>query len=259
MYRAWGGRGRGLFTTPTPTLPPKNLESRVVGSAPPRAIHILPTPRMVVFVACLLASAASIDLATFDGSTSHTWHVENDPVMGGQSFSNFSVKSLPTGKKVGEWRGQCRIVPSLQAPGFTIAMTEAPALATFPNVADEEGLLISMRNVAGSVSMFKVAFCDTKVNPYRCQFGTFKTNFTCPQSDGFRTAFVPWSAFSDKWDPATGLPTGDEPPTRQSLASISQVQLWVEGVVGDFHVWIEGVRAGKISEEAVANREEEEI
>ena len=58
-------------------------------------------------------------------------------------------------------------------------------------------------------------------------------------------AFIPWKDFSDKWDPATGEPTSDDPPTATSLASISQVQLWVEGVAGDFHVWVEGIRAGK--------------
>ena len=59
-----------------------------------------------------------------------------------------------------------------------------------------------------------------------------------------QTVFVPWSEFSDKWSPATGQHTSEHPPTAKSLASISQVQLWVEGVAGDFHVWIDGVRAG---------------
>jgi len=166
--------------------------------------------------------------------------------MGGQSFSNFSVITTPEGRAVGEWIGQCRIVPSLGAPGFTIALTESPALAKFPSAADEDGLLVTVRNLAGSITSFKVAFCDTHTNPYRCQFGTFKANFTMVASDEFQTAFVPWDKFSDQWDPATGEHTAEDPPTAKSLASISQVQLWVEGVEGDFHLWIEGVRAGKM-------------
>ncbi len=199
----------------------------------------------------LIAPLSIVDLATFDGTTSHTWHVENDPVMGGQSFSNFSTTTTHLGKPVGQWMGQCRIVPSLQAPGFTIVMTEAPALASFPSVADEDGLAVTMRNVQGNITTFKVAFCDTHVNPYRCQFGTFKTNFTMKHSNGFHTAFLPWASFSDKWSPATGEPTAHNPPNRSSLESITQVQLWVEGVAGDFHVEIEGIRADKKPQEPI--------
>ena len=118
-------------------------------------------------LASLALALGVVDLATFDGTAPHKWSTENDPVMGGQSFSNFTTRSLSANATVGEWMGQCRIVPSLQAPGFTIALTEAPISASFPSVADEEGLLITMRNVDGNVTSFKVAFCDTKINPYR--------------------------------------------------------------------------------------------
>ena len=140
----------------------------------------------VVFAGLL--SAATVPLATFDGEANHTWSVENDPVMGGQSFSNFTViTDEAAGKTVGEWIGQCRIVPSLGAPGFTIALTESPALSTFPSAADEDGLLVTMRNVAGNITKFKAAFCDTKTNPYRCQFGTYKAAFMMPHTNGLHT------------------------------------------------------------------------
>ena len=60
-----------------------------------------------------------------------------------------------------------------------------------------------------------------------------------------QTVFVPWSRFSDKWSPATGAHTSEDPPTAKSLQSISQVQLWVEGVAGTFHVWLQSIYAGK--------------
>jgi len=193
----------------------------------------------------MLVAPLAIDLATFDGSAPHKWTVENDPVMGGQSFSNFSLTTLAGNRTVGEWMGQCRIVPSLQAPGFTIALTEEPALSTFPSVVGEDGLEVRMHNLHGNITSFNVAFCDTHINPYRCQFGTFKATFKMPHTNGFHTAFVPWSSFSDKWDPATGQHTEENPPTNASLASISQVQLWVEGLAGDFHVLIDGIRTSK--------------
>lgn len=202
-------------------------------------------PSMALFMV-LAAPLSAIDLATF-GNTIHRWHVENDPVMGGQSVSTLKNTTTHLGKQVGEWIGECRIVPSLGAPGFTIAMTEDPTLGTakFPNVAKEDGLTVTLRNVKGNVTQFKVAFCDTHIDPYRCQFGTYKANFTAKHSNGFTTVFLPWDAFTDKWSPSTGEPTAHDPPNHYSLASISQVQLWVEGIAGDFHVEIEGIRADK--------------
>ena len=100
----------------------------------------------------MLVAPLAIDLATFDGSAPHKWTVENDPVMGGQSFSNFSLTTLAGNRTVGEWMGQCRIVPSLQAPGFTIALTEEPALSTFPSVVGEDGLEVRMHNLHGNIT-----------------------------------------------------------------------------------------------------------
>merc|ERR1711998_420576 len=89
------------------------------------------------------AAAAPIDLATFDEKSSHTWKTESDPVMGGQSDSTFVVKG-----GYGVYAGTCRIVPSLRAPGFTIALTETPLLhQSFPDVSSMDGLILGLRNV----------------------------------------------------------------------------------------------------------------
>lgn len=191
----------------------------------------------------LLLVASDVPLATFDGRAPHSWQTENDPVMGGQSNGKWSTTTIAN-KTYGEWTGECKIVPALKAPGFTIALTKSPLTAKFPDVHDQDGLLITAKNL-GNVSTFNVAFCDSRINFYRCQFGSFKANFSMPVSDYFSTVFVPWGHFSDKWSSATGKHTKEDPPTAASLSKISQVQVWVEGVAGKFHVLLEGISAGK--------------
>ena len=201
---------------------------------------------MLSAVLALIGLLGSVPLATFDGKkgTAHRWVVENDPIMGGQSVSNWSLTST-TGGTVGEWRGECRIVPALSAPGFTIAMTSGSLVQHFPDVSDMDGLLLGMRNVGGNITTFMLAFCDSHIDVYRCQFASYKAKFTLPRSDTMQEVFVPWSAFSDKWSAETGEHTKEDPPTHRSLKSISQLQLWVEGVAGDFHIWLKHVSAGK--------------
>jgi len=165
---------------------------------------------------------------------------ENDPVMGGQSSSSFSVKD-----GYGDYSGTCRIVPKLKAPGFTIALTEFPTFAkTFPDASSADGIILGVRNVGGSVSDFKFAFCSSRM-PFKCQFMSFKADFTIAKGEDFSEVFLPWSSFSDKWDAATGKHKGEQPPSHADLKSITQLQLWTEGVEGDFHLQLKYVRAGK--------------
>lgn len=189
---------------------------------------------------------AEVEMADFGGSAPHQWHSENDPVMGGQSSSSFAV-----GDGFGIYKGSCRIVPKLSAPGFTIAMTETPLKGHFPDVSSMDGLLLGLRNAGGNITSFKVAFCDSRVNWWRCQLQTFKAAFDLPASGDFKEVFVPWSEFSDKWDASTGKHTAEEPPTASSLRSVTQLQLWTEGVLGDFEVHVKYIKAGK-SAKAVA-------
>jgi len=183
-----------------------------------------------------------IDLATFDGKAPHKWHSENDPVMGGKSSSTVEMS-----QGFADYKGTTRIVPALKAPGFTIAMTEGfPFLSKFPDVSSMDGLTISVRNI-GNFTGYKIAFCDSHINFYRCQVQSFKADLVVPSSadGGFQDVFVPWSEFSDKWNAATGKHTAKSPPGASSLNSITQLQIWTEAVEGDFHLQFQYVRASK--------------
>jgi len=188
-----------------------------------------------------LEESSYLDLATFDGKAPHTWHSENDPVMGGKSSSAVKQQAASL-----DYSGTTRIVPALKAPGFTIAMTENPLVSHFPDVSAMDGLTVSIRQVGGSnFTGYKLAFCDSHINFYRCQMETFKADLVIPAGSDFQEVFVPWSKFSDKWNPATGKHTAENPPTASSLKSITQLQLWTEAQEGDFHVELQYVRASK--------------
>ncbi|CAK0883588.1 unnamed protein product [Prorocentrum cordatum] len=185
------------------------------------------------------AIADFVDLATFDGKAPRKWHSENDPVMGGQSDSTVQVA-----KSFADFKGSTRIVPSLQAPGFTIALTEGPLLSRFPDVSAMDGLAVSVSNMGAPYSGFKIAFCDSHLF-FRCQFQSFKAALPVPAaaSRGFQEVFVPWKEFSNRWNASTGEHTAESPPGPSSLRSITQLQLWAEGVEGDFDLRFSYVRA----------------
>mmetsp|Transcript_54886 Transcript_54886/g.166781 ORF Transcript_54886/g.166781 Transcript_54886/m.166781 type:complete len:410 (-) Transcript_54886:276-1505(-) len=183
-------------------------------------------------------ASGHVDLATFDGAAPHAWRSENDPVMGGQSSSSFTERD-----GYGEFAGSCRLVPQLRAPGFAIALTEPPLVGHFPDVSSMAGLSLGVRVAGGNITSFKFAFCDSRINPFRCQFQSFKADFVLKPSDDFQEVFLPWGVFSDKWSAYTGEHTAENPPKADSLRSITQLQMWTEGVLGDFILHVKYIRA----------------
>ena len=90
----------------------------------------MPQLRRSLFATVLTAAAAAAAAVRGDGDDSNLllsftdasvdtfqWMAENDPVMGGVSTSNVTVVE---GDHLA-WQGECKIVPSLAAPGFCIA------------------------------------------------------------------------------------------------------------------------------------------
>jgi len=190
----------------------------------------------------MMDTASAIALWTSDGKAPHKWHSENDPVMGGKSSS-----TVEECQGYEDFKGTTRIVPALNAPGFTIAMTEGfPFLSKFPDVSTMDGLTISVRNI-GNFTGYKIAFCDSHINFYRCQVQSFKADLGIPSATdgGFQDVFIPWSKFSDKWDASTGKHTAENPPQASSLKSITQLQIWTEAVEGDFELQFQHILASK--------------
>ena len=75
--------------------------------------------------------------------TRSTWQDQNDPVMGGQSSSNFSVVDQGN-ESYGLFQGTVRNVPKLKAPGFAKIATITPAFKTvdISDYGSETGVIV---------------------------------------------------------------------------------------------------------------------
>jgi len=196
---------------------------------------------MLLLLCAAVAHAADfVDLITFDGS--YDWKLVNDPVMGGVSNSTWTVD-----KKEGmaTWVGDCRIVPSLQAPGFCNAETSDPFTSSFGDASGFTHLDILLRSRV-DYGGFKISFAANTINP---QFKCFKSDFEVNSNGGWQIVSIPFSSFSNEWSPSTGEPTtkcsedSRVCPTDSDLKKIEQFGFWMEGVEGHFDVDIKWVRA----------------
>jgi len=208
----------------------------------------------------LLALGNHVDLVTFDGAAKETtwkWEEVNDPVMGGQSTGTFKV-----GAKTAVFNGDCKIVPSLKAPGFCNAKTTDGGLIPGRHFKDgragkflEGGLSLLVRSSI-AFGGFKVTFAADTINP---QFKSYKAPFNVTSDNTWQEVFVPFTSFSNDWSSYTGLcstkdPTGKQHiccskehpevcPTKKSLEDISQMEIWAEGAEGTFNLEVQYIRA----------------
>jgi len=186
-----------------------------------------------------------VDLVTFDGSKNSgafKWKLVNDPVMGGVSKSTWTINRTA---QMAQWIGDCRIVPSLKAPGFCNAETSDPFFTHFNNAAGFSHLQIKMRSRV-DYHGFKISFA---ANTWVPQFKSFKADFNVTSDGNWQVINIPFSQFSNDWSASTGEPVktcSEHPevcPTDSDLAKIESLGFWTEGVKGHFDVDIEFVRA----------------
>ena len=210
-------------------------------------------------------SAPGVALLTFDGepSTKHAVQNMDDPVMGGASSSEFEVSDGAC-----SFHGKCAIVPSLNAPGFCKLATVGGIFHPAPKFADasrfiDGALLIEVRSSTPAYEGFKVAFGAKNATRPRPGFHhappSFKAPFRVPAASGYSVVRVPFSSFSVDWSEYTGAcdtkdPTGEQHtccgpehpevcPTAAHLAAITSLELWAEGVEGDFALDVKSVSA----------------
>jgi len=225
--------------------------------------------KAALFVAPVLGS--ELKWATFDGvpETTAPWAVQNDPVMGGGSTSDFKMTSDNTGL----FTGNCRIVGFLGAPGF--AKLRAKDFQ-FADVTGFEKLALRVKSSTPDYKGFKISFGAPGVpNAKGPHFGpksdgAYKADFALSGND-WQTVEVPLTQFSydcskytgrcDSQDPSSvanaGVQheccadSGIEPSSpdvcvdSQYLSVVNDVEIWAEGVVGEFNLEIEWVGVTK--------------
>lgn len=200
-------------------------------------------------------------LATFDGvnSTAFSWRDQNDPVMGGASTSSFQVKQDSSGK-YGVFNGTCAIVSFLKAPGFAKITTISSALND-ASAHINGSLQLRVRSSTPGYTGFRLGF-GAKDVPKTSIFGgsSFKASFQVNSTD-WQVITVPFASFSYDWSGYTGSCDTKDPglfghqhhccsaahpevcPTSKFLATMTEVDIWAEGVKGDFHLELAWVRA----------------
>merc|ERR1711871_582566 len=185
---------------------------------------------------------------------SHTWQELNDPVMGGQSTGTFSVTD-----GIGVFNGSVVDVPFLHAPGF---ITVRAVQSTFPDVSSCTSFGITARAV-GDYKGFRISFgtahpADAKRHAYG-----YKAPLVNPGAK-FKDITIPFDAFSDLWDDATGdiiTPCSSNEkycPDDATLRDMRTIQLWGEGVAGDVYMEVKrfyasGCATSKSSTKSVSN------
>ena len=197
-----------------------------------------------------MANTKTILLEDFHNPTNH-WAVLNDPVMGGESYSNLEID---TDNGVAKFTGKCAIVPKLQAPGFITMETGSQFMekpSKFADVSSCTGFSLELKtntNYAG----YRFSFGKAHAKGGRFAFG-YKTplvlDVDLPPVGEFGTVVLPFDRFSDKWDDATGdiqVECADDPtycPTRKWLQRMETMSFWGEGVEGMVDLEIKTISA----------------
>ena len=191
--------------------------------------------------ASLLAAPGTVLLADFKGTdpdATHKWRANNDPVMGGQSYSTVKVEG-----GVLNFTGACKLVPALQAPGFITAVNYD--WHPWRDVSSCAGLQISSKSF-NSYAGFRVSFGTAHASGGKRFAYGYKAHFV-PPTKATGAVAIPFHNFSDFWDDATGKPihtcTEDAKycPDKKTLSNVKTMSIWAEGVEGDVHLEVSAI------------------
>jgi len=267
-----GSRGRKLSDCGTLTEQLDGLTQIGIGSSGVAGpFHVELTSISAVSAKIAEVDEPSFKLATFDGTkeTSLSWKLLLDPVMGGASTGDYSISADGTAL----FNGTCNIVQSLAAPGF--AKIEGKASDKLVDITSADSIVMKVRSSTPEYQGFKIAFGAPGV-PSNTRFqrqGSYKTEFNLGKSLGWQVVEVPLSHFSRDTSDFTGRCDTQDPDRRgqsgkqhycckdsglepsnsevcvesKYLSGINDLQVWAEGVEGDFQLEIEWIGAKKSS------------
>merc|ERR1719436_45906 len=224
-------------------------------------------PTAIKCMAFLLGAslAAELKLATFDEAkeTMVSWRALNDPVMGGASTSTFKT----TTNKTGLFNGTCAIVSFLKAPGYA----KIQGLAKFADMTGYDNIALRVKSSTPDYQGFKVAFAAPGI-PKTSIYGgaSYKAGFKLTGVD-WQLVEVPLTQFSYDWSGYTGRCDTKDPDSwfakskqhyccsksglqpskpkvcveNQFLSKINSIEVWAEGVKGEFNLEIDWIGATK--------------
>jgi hypothetical protein len=202
-----------------------------LAAAPAATLAAAPAATLAAVPAATAATAAPVTLLAFDGSPAAASSLVpmDDPVMGGQSHSAFSVQH-----RLGVWEGEVDVVSFLGKPGFCTARAR-----TKTSLAGRAGIEIVARNAGGELTNFELHL-GTSGSRVAGREGTFVANFELTRSEAAHTVFLPWSRFVLSF---RGQPLHGGPALEDELGSVLRVSLGTHGVAGKFRLELASVAA----------------
>merc|ERR1711953_286361 len=166
----------------------------------------------------------------------------------------------------GIFEGTCAIVGFMGAPGFA----KIVGSRQFADITGEEAISLRVKSSTPGYQGFKVAFAAPGI-PKTSIFGgaSYKAGFTLTSSTDWQIVDVPLTQFSYDWSGYTGRCDTKDPGSfgrdgqqhyccdqsgltpskaevcvdQKYLSAISEVDVWAEGVEGDFNIQIEYISA----------------
>jgi len=192
---------------------------------------------MYFFRSTLMLLMASPSLSVSIVGSNNVWVAVIDPVMGGVSTGDVIIQD-----DLVIIAGEVKIVPSLNAPGFVSAQTRA---GDYPDLRSCDGIALNVKS-DNDYSGFHVSIGMNYAGTFRYAHG-YKTAFNAPPAGQFGEVLVPFTQFSDNWDPKTGdqIVTCEDDekycPDDKTLYNIERFEIMAEGVAGEFHLEIKSV------------------
>ena len=197
----------------------------------------------------------------------------NDPVMGGESQSTLT---LVDGKKAPHthWVGEVVDVPFLSAPGFCSMRTKDRKNTRLNDITGASEIRLIVKSTTPEYQGFKLSFASKYTVSKHHIPATFQTNFTIPTKNAntivdydddaeWQWISIPISTFSNDWSPYTGnqiTPCSEETPEvcpkPRDLASLNEIAISAEGVLGEFNLDVWGIFAALVPPSSTSSPDE---
>jgi len=183
------------------------------------------------------SDADEIVIETF-ADPSFGWITQNDPVMGGESYSSVTMMD-EDGSAF--FTGEVKDVPFLGVPGYI--QMEARG-GKYPDASCCSALklnVMGMEEYAG----YRVSFGTRRAKTGFFAQG-YKADFDAPVNE-FGDVIIPFDQFSVEWDEATGdqiITCAEDPtvcPDLETLKNMETMAIWGEGVGGELNLYVRSI------------------
>lgn len=190
-----------------------------------------------------LGLGRTIKLVDFaEESNFRVFNQMNDPVMGGKSYGTFYMDEEAG---LGIFQGRVNIVPSLSAPGFSVASS----VNDYPDIRSCQAIAI-WANSSNSYTGYRFGLGNAHVLWGKFFAYGHKADYQ-PLTNAWGPILIPLNKFTSYWDDATGdaIVSCEEKQiycmNQRILRNFGKMEIWAEGVEGDYRLEMKKVEAAQ--------------